>query len=36
MALAVAQAEGRLRRGDRVLLLGSGAGLSLAAALLRW
>jgi 3-oxoacyl-[acyl-carrier-protein] synthase-3 len=36
MALAHAAAEGRLRRGDRVLLLGTGAGLSVAGALLRW
>lgn len=36
MALAVADAEGRLRRGDTVLLLGTGAGLSVAGALLRW
>jgi 3-oxoacyl-[acyl-carrier-protein] synthase-3 len=36
MALAQADEEGRLRRGDRVLLLGTGAGLSVAGALLRW
>jgi 3-oxoacyl-[acyl-carrier-protein] synthase-3 len=36
MALATAAAEGRLRRGDTVLLLGTGAGVSIAAALLRW
>jgi 3-oxoacyl-[acyl-carrier-protein] synthase-3 len=36
MALATAHAERRLRRGDRVLLIGTGAGLSVAGALLRW
>lgn len=36
MALAHADRAGRLRRGDRVLLLGTGAGLSIAGALLRW
>lgn len=36
MALAHADAEGRLQRGDRVMLVGTGAGLSVAAALLRW
>lgn len=36
MALAVADAEGRLKRGDTVLLLGTGAGLSVAGAILRW
>jgi 3-oxoacyl-[acyl-carrier-protein] synthase-3 len=36
MALATAKADGRLRRGQRVLLCGSGAGLSVAAAVLRW
>lgn len=36
MALAHADSAGRLRRGDRVLLLGTGAGLSVAGALLRW
>ena len=36
MALASADAEGRIRRGDRILLLGTGAGLSVAAAVLRW
>lgn len=36
MALAVADAEGRIRRGDRVLLIGTGAGLSVAGAVLRW
>ena len=36
MALAVAEQEGRLRRGGLVLLLGTGAGLSVGGALLRW
>lgn len=36
MALATAEAEGRLKRGQVVLLLGTGAGLSVAAMLLRW
>ncbi len=36
MALAWAHAEGRLRRGDIVLMLGTGAGLSVGAAVLRW
>ena len=36
MALAHAAAEGRVRRGQRVLLLGTSAGLSVAGALLRW
>jgi 3-oxoacyl-[acyl-carrier-protein] synthase III len=36
MALAHAAAEGNLQRGDRVLLLGTGAGFSVAGALLRW
>lgn len=36
MALAVAEADGRLRRGDTVLMFGTGAGLSIAFALLRW
>lgn len=36
MALAVADASGRIQRGDVVLLLGTGAGLSVAGALLRW
>lgn len=36
MALAVADAEGRLKRGDPVLMFGTGAGLSIAFALLRW
>jgi 3-oxoacyl-[acyl-carrier-protein] synthase-3 len=36
MALATLNASGRVRRGDRVLLLGTGAGLSVAGAVLRW
>jgi 3-oxoacyl-[acyl-carrier-protein] synthase-3 len=36
MALATLGASGRVRRGDRVLLLGTGAGLSVAGAVLRW
>lgn len=36
MAMAVADREGRLRRGDHVLLIGTGAGLSVGAAVLRW
>ncbi len=36
MALAHAHAEGRIQRGDQVLLLGTGAGLSMAAAILTW
>jgi 3-oxoacyl-[acyl-carrier-protein] synthase-3 len=36
MALAHAAAEGNLQRGNRVLLLGTGAGFSVAGALLRW
>ncbi len=36
MALAHADAAGRLRRGNHVLLLGTGAGLSVAGAVLRW
>jgi 3-oxoacyl-[acyl-carrier-protein] synthase-3 len=36
MALACLAASGRVRRGDRVLLLGTGAGLSVAGAVLRW
>ncbi len=36
MALAHLGANGRVRRGDRVLLIGTGAGLSVAGALLRW
>lgn len=36
LALAIAHEEGRLKRGDTVLLLGTGAGVSVAAAVLRW
>jgi len=36
MTLAIANEQGRLKRGDRVLLLGVGAGLSAAAALIQW
>ena len=36
MALAHLAADGRVRRGQRVLLVGTGAGFSVAAALLRW
>ena len=36
MALAHAQAHGRLERGHRVLLVGTGAGLSVGGAILRW
>ncbi len=36
MALAHLAANARVRRGDRVLLVGTGAGLSVAGALLRW
>jgi len=36
MALAHLADSGRLERGQRVLLLGTGAGLSVAGALLRW
>lgn len=36
MALALAERQGRLRRGDTILLMGTGAGLSVAGVLLRW
>ena len=36
MALATAEAEGRMKRGDRILLLGTGAGLSVGGAIIRW
>jgi 3-oxoacyl-[acyl-carrier-protein] synthase-3 len=36
MALAYAHREGRLTRGDIVLMMGTGAGLSVGAILLRW
>ncbi len=36
MALAIAREDGRLRDGSRVLFVGLGAGLSLAAGILEW
>lgn len=36
MALAHANSAGMLSRGDKILLLGTGAGLSVAATILRW
>ena len=36
MALAHLAASGRLRRGQRLLLLGTGAGFSVAGAVVRW
>lgn len=36
LALAIANRDGRLHRGDRVLFAGTGAGLSVGAMLLRW
>jgi 3-oxoacyl-[acyl-carrier-protein] synthase III len=36
MALATAERTGRLKRGHTVLMLGTGAGLSVAGAILRW
>ncbi len=36
MALATAHADGRLARGARVLLLGTGAGVSIGGAVLEW
>lgn len=36
MALAHLAANGRVKRGDRVLMIGTGAGLSVAGTLLRW
>lgn len=36
MALAHADKQGRIQRGDTVLLMGTGAGLSVATALLTW
>lgn len=36
MALAVADRDGRLKAGDRVLILGTAAGLSIGAAILQW
>jgi 3-oxoacyl-[acyl-carrier-protein] synthase-3 len=36
MALATAHADGRLVRGARVLLIGTGAGMTVGAAILEW
>ena len=36
MALSVAVQEGRIQRGDKVLLFGTAAGVSIGAALLKW
>lgn len=36
MALAIAERDGRLRRGETFLMLGTAAGISLGAALVRW
>jgi 3-oxoacyl-[acyl-carrier-protein] synthase-3 len=36
MALATAHADGRLKRGHHVLLIGTGAGMSIGAAILEW
>ena len=36
LALAEAHEEGRIARGDHLLLAGTGAGLSVAAAIIRW
>jgi 3-oxoacyl-[acyl-carrier-protein] synthase-3 len=36
MALAHAEQQGRLKRGDKIMILGTGAGLSVAGAILRW
>lgn len=36
LALSIAHQRGRVQRGDRVLLLGTAAGLSIGAAILRW
>jgi 3-oxoacyl-[acyl-carrier-protein] synthase-3 len=36
MALAHLAATGRLRRGQRILLAGTGAGFSVAGAVVRW
>ena len=36
LALATAHGQGRLQRGMKVLIIGTGAGLSLAGAVLRW
>ena len=36
MALAIAQDQGRLQPGSRVMFVGTGAGISVAAALMQW
>ena len=36
MALALAERDGRLRRGQTVMVLGTGAGLHIAGMILRW
>lgn len=36
MALAIANEQGRLQPGDRVLIGGTGAGLSIAFAIMQW
>ncbi len=36
LALSMANQQGRIQRGDRVMLCGSGAGLSVIAMILRW
>jgi len=36
MALSIAEHAGRIKRGDQVLLIGTAAGLSIGAALIRW
>ena len=36
MALSIANHQGRIQHGDRILLLGTAAGLSIGAALIRW
>jgi len=36
MALATANAQGRIARGDRLLFIGTGAGMSIGAAILTW
>ena len=36
MALAIAESENRVERGDDILFLGTAAGLSIGAALIRW
>ena len=36
MALDHAAKAGRLKRGDKILMIGMGAGVSIAGAILRW